>query len=223
MIISHRKKFIFIHNPKVAGTSIRSCLKQYNCHSFLRCSFSDKLNILSGRYPKIYSKNFWWHLRLNEIKEALPSDIFETYYKFGFVRNPWYREVSLYNYILKRESHKNHHVVKSISGFDNYIKWRTKTTPFFQKDFFYIGGNTKVVNFIGKLENIKVDLKSVFDKLDIKNTGLDKLNTGNVQSYESYYSKNSFEIIKKHYCDDIDLFDYDVSFQDFETGIFNNQ
>ena len=61
MIISHRKKFIFIHNYKVAGTSIRNALDKYNNKSPATLTTFEKLKCAIQLYPKIFSKNFSGH------------------------------------------------------------------------------------------------------------------------------------------------------------------
>lgn len=55
MLISHSKKYIFVHNYKVAGTSV---------HSALKASVSigpSQLKKISGDYPKIYTCDFPSH------------------------------------------------------------------------------------------------------------------------------------------------------------------
>jgi hypothetical protein len=71
MLISHTKKFIFVHNFKVAGTSLRVVLNPVSCNSFLRSDFSTKWNMALGETAKIYSKNFYWHLIASKIKKNL--------------------------------------------------------------------------------------------------------------------------------------------------------
>jgi len=111
MIISHSKKFIFVHNYKVAGTSITDSLLKYSNPSFLGSSFADKIAIMLGRYPRIYANQFEGHVKAPELKRKLPKIIFDSYYKFGFVRNPWDWQVSLYTYMLKDETHHQHQLL----------------------------------------------------------------------------------------------------------------
>ncbi len=104
MIISHAKKFIFIHNYKVAGTSIHNALNKYNNPSFWGSTLVDKIRLLTKRHPAIYTKEFEWHISAKELKYKLPANIYDSYFKFGFVRNPWDWQVSLYTYMLKNEN-----------------------------------------------------------------------------------------------------------------------
>lgn len=70
--ISNFEQFIFIHIPKCAGTS---------------------MEILIGTNTS--------HESINVIKNRLSENKFNKYYKFSFVRNPWDRAVSFYEFIKK--------------------------------------------------------------------------------------------------------------------------
>src|ERR1051326_1624247 len=137
MLISHSRRFIFIHNYKVAGSSIRDTLAAYSNLSFQRSSLTDKIKLVLGIYPKIYSHDFHGHIKAFELKGKLPKKTFDDYFKFGFVRNPWDWQVSLYTYALNLPSHHQHLLVKEMKGFDDYIDWRIDKELRLQKDFFY--------------------------------------------------------------------------------------
>jgi Sulfotransferase family len=88
MIISHRHRFIFFHNPKTAGTSLRAVLAPYHDDE------SPLLGIFR-RPPFDYSMDYA-HLRLWEISVLFPSVIAaaQTYRSVIFVRDPYRRFVS---------------------------------------------------------------------------------------------------------------------------------
>ena len=207
MIISHRKKFIFIHNYKVAGTSMRKALKPYNNHDFIRSSGSDKIKLLFGTYPKVYAGQFPGHIKGPELKAQMPKEIFDTYYKFGFVRNPWDWQVSLYTYMLKKDTHRQNKLAHSFSSFDEYIDWRVNEDLHLQKEFFY-EGNECLMDYIGKMENINEDFKNICEKLDM-NAELPHLNASRDDNkYLKYYSKKTVDIVNEAFREDIELFGY---------------
>ena len=45
MVISHRKKIIFIHNYKVAGTSVMNSLNEFNNDNYETANYFDKLKL----------------------------------------------------------------------------------------------------------------------------------------------------------------------------------
>ena len=209
MLISHTKRFIFIHNYKVAGTSIRSVFKNYNCNSFLRSDFKTKLGIILCKYPKIYSSDFFWHLTAEELEKKIQKDVYNSYYKFGFVRNPWDYQVSLYHYILNRVNHKEYEIVKKMKYFDEYINWRVESSLHLQKNFFYKDGKC-MVDFIGKFENLNEDIANISETIgiQIKTVPHKNRNTDRKQTYLKYYSEQSFEIVKNAFREDVELFGY---------------
>jgi len=208
MIISHEKKFIFIHNFKVAGTSIRNALSTYGNPSFRGSSRSDKIKLLLGIYPKIYYNNFPWHENAKELKGKIPEKIFKEYYKFGFVRNPWDWQVSLYTYILKMENHYQHKVIKSLKNFDEYIDWRVHEDLTLQKVFFY-DNDVCLMDYIGKIENINHDFAKICDRIGINNE-LSHLNSSRAkdESFLKYYSQKTLDLVNEAFSADIKLFNY---------------
>ena len=81
MMISKDKKCIFIHIPKTAGTSIEKMIQ-------------------GEKYIKGWSS----HQKINEYKD---DDKFHEYFKFSFVRNPYERILSVFNYYKNRGNNKD--------------------------------------------------------------------------------------------------------------------
>ncbi|MGB5819489.1 MAG: sulfotransferase family 2 domain-containing protein [Saonia sp.] len=208
MILSHSKKFIFVHNYKVAGTSVRNALKSYNNRSFLASNFSDKIKFITGDYPKVYAKQFEHHIKAPELKSQISPTIFNDYYKFGFVRNPWDWQVSLYKFMLKREGHRQHELVKSMKDFDEYIDWRVHNDLHLQKEFFY-EDDTCLMDHIGKMENLNDEFTAICDKIGVKSE-LKRLNSSRTATdgFLGYYSQKSIDLIYEGYKEDIKLFGY---------------
>ncbi|TAA46844.1 sulfotransferase family 2 domain-containing protein [Corallincola spongiicola] len=119
MIISHRHKFIFLKTNKTAGTSIELALRQHcggedvitrvtptdesksqqlggcGAQHYLvplkHYSKGDWINLLKGKPRRFYN-----HIRAAEVRELVGAEIWNSYYKFCFERNPWDKVVSLY-------------------------------------------------------------------------------------------------------------------------------
>jgi len=207
MLISHSKKFIFIHNYKVAGTSIKHILKDFSNINFKQSPTIDKIKILLGIYPRIFSNNFHVHIKSQELKEKIPEEIFRDYFKFGFVRNPWDWQVSLYTYMLKNKNHFQHKLIKKMN-FEEYIQWRVDKDLRFQKDFFFDVKGNKLVDFIGKFENLNNDFKIICVKIGVDAT-LPHLNKSRTDpDYLSYYSQETIDLVYDAFKDDIKTFKY---------------
>ena len=89
-------------------------------------------------YPSINPSQFNQHIKGEELKKKLPTKLFKSYFKFGFVCNPYDWQVSLYHFMLKDVTHHQHKLVKNLGNFNNYIHWRVNNEVRFQKVFFMI-------------------------------------------------------------------------------------
>lgn len=208
MLISHSKKFIFIHIYKVAGTSIGSALARY-------CDFSAKyknplkrISVAIGKRHAIYSKSYKAHISAQELKETIPEFIFNNYFKFAFVRNPFDWQVSLYEYARQNIMHPQHDLTLGFKSFDAYIEWRVDGNYQCQKDFVFSHSGKLLVDFIGKLENLEDDMNKIYNAIGIKKICLPHKNASKRADYRSYYSSYSKELVEKTFADDINLFGY---------------
>ena len=99
MIVSNSRSYIFVHIMKAAGTSVTSTLDQ-------TLSWSDV--IVGGtkygeqiQWPYMERFGLHKHSRAREIKQVVGDDVWNEYYTFAFVRNPYTRAISLYTFIEK--------------------------------------------------------------------------------------------------------------------------
>lgn len=187
-------KSIFIHIPKAAGTSISRAIYGMNV--------GHKKAI---DYCNISTKEF------------------NKYYRFSFVRNPWDRVVSAYNFAKQGGTEYVQPIPNSIyqsEVFSNFETFVTQWLPnanlhmedvVFAPQYWYIyDSNAKLlVDFVGKIEYLEKDLKIIENRLKT-NIELKRLNksTRNID-YRNYYNEKTKAIVAKVYHKDIELFNYD--------------
>ncbi len=113
MIISHAKKFVFIHNPKSAGTSIRKALQKY--HDDPKEYWHHEFIPLLNRVVDLA------HLDVHEISQVRPD--LKDYTFFTVVRDPVERTVSAYSYALSQRliPPSNIYGISSFSAFVEYL------------------------------------------------------------------------------------------------------
>lgn len=215
MLISTKKKFIFFHNYKVAGTSIRNALKPYESKSFYYISrIMQKAGLQNNGVFKIFNS----HVTAETAMKYLPASMFNEYFKFGFVRNPWSWQVSLYTYMLKNEKHYQHELIKSLGSFKEYLTWRINNELRLQKDFFCDSSNNIVVDYIGKHENITEEFKNICERFNVYDLELPVLNKSSEMTWNKYYDLESFEMVKDAYRADVEYFDYSSSADKYEIA-----
>jgi len=192
-MISLNKKFIFIHIPKCAGTSIEDLILDESCI----------LN--SNSWPHNLKVNYPLnHLTLDDIKGSnILYPNFNNFFSFTFVRNPFERLISEYFYLKPRlnltEDIKKELIFlssKSESGiFGNHCLSQSK---FINDD----------INFVGKIEKLQQDFNIICDKIKVKKKNLARKNTTIHDHYSKYYDEECKDIVSERYKEDLENFNY---------------
>jgi hypothetical protein len=103
----------------------------------------------------------------------IDQETYDSYFKFSFVRNPYRRAFSMYTYL-------GYSRIISFSSFTKKVlpKKILNNHFFFQPqyDYLYNDKGRLLVDFVGKLENIKEDIKIVLERAAIKNNKLPHVN-----------------------------------------------
>lgn len=91
MIVSHHHRFIFAAIPKTGTHSVRQALREH-----LGDEDIEQVGMfVKKRFPyEDLAKVRHGHLSLTQVRPYLGEDVFGSYFKFAFVRNPFARFVS---------------------------------------------------------------------------------------------------------------------------------
>jgi hypothetical protein len=218
MLISYLNEFIFIHTYKTAGTSIHHALRRYAFPN----PFKRYVNIVTRRLanrldldipdPFYKDRIFPTHIKAREIKSQLPPEVFDNFFKFAFVRNPWDWQVSLYFYMQQSPSHFQYDIVAPMT-FDEYIEWRVTEDRWFQKDFVVDENGRLLVDFVGKYEQLNQDFQQVCDTLGL-DAALPHKQKSSHRDYRTYYNERTKHLVEEYFKEDIEFFGYT-----FDTGI----
>jgi len=102
MIISHKYKFLFIHLPKTGGTSIEKQFSTMDGVLSLSCPFGRTPSAEGPRGRLADGLHFGLkHAKAHELQQLLGPEIWDTYYKFAIVRNPFSKTLSSYYHFEK--------------------------------------------------------------------------------------------------------------------------
>lgn len=210
-MLSHKFKFIFYHNPRTGGTSIGKALGDY-------CEY----NLESNNPPTEFRK----HTTLVTIKNIIGEDKFNEYYKFSFVRNPWDRLLSLYNWGV----HICHlHFADDVYERDQIpIKmWRNTDFLTWGKDIFFkmklfqkrkhwgpqlpflMKDSHLLVDYIGKFEEIESSFRNILKILGF-NVNLPHIYASPVHAkgYNFFYDDELKCMTESLFKEDIEYFNY---------------
>ena len=165
-MIFHPHKTIFIHIPKAGGSSVENLLAP----NISRRTENDLWMGFVSLYYNKYQTGGLQHLLAKQVQQEIDSQVFETYYKFSIVRNPWAKAVSQYVYMSSRKDLRKFINMKSSDTFLEYLKlirlrehvqWKK------QVDFILDDNGHQLVNDLFKLEEISNHLVKLTKKTGI--------------------------------------------------------
>ncbi len=169
---------------------------------------------------------FHKHAKAHEIKEKLENELFNSYFKFSFVRNPFDFLVSLYFYINPAKRHSIHSMVKDMD-FKDFVKWHISVNHPCQVDFITDPNDGKMlVDYIGRFETLEKDIAIIRKRLNIKTGGSVKHKNPSIhrlrKDYKVYYDEESRKLVENHYQRDLCLLGYSFNGFDEDMPIMQN-
>jgi chondroitin 4-sulfotransferase 11 len=182
MIISHKHKFIFICNGKTGTTSIERGLDGY-----------DESEDMNNGAPGLWDGK---HMPASVAKAMLPKAVWDGYFKFLFVRNPYDWFVSAYRHNFrsrlkllklvrhpllapemvgtflrfKRERSKQILDAADIDFHHGYLrKYRalSSSATLYQTNYACDPDGNLLVDFVGRFESLQQDVRKVQDVIGV--------------------------------------------------------
>ncbi len=171
MIISHAHKFIFIKTKKTAGTAIEAALSElcgpedvitpYRAESEEDRKGRPPQNFriehpmkpqrplwrkLLGRPERYYhhSVGYYEHMPASRVRAYVGEDVWRSYFKFAFDRNPWDRQVSWYFYKTKSKRFR--------PSFERFM--RNQRRAYVDNYQLYTIEGAPALDFIGRYESL---------------------------------------------------------------------
>jgi len=141
-------------------------------------------------------------------QRRLPVRKFDQYFKFAFVRNPWERLVSEYEYLLERPLHGRHARVKKLKSFKQFIHMQIPRGDAYQINMLSNRQGDLLTDFVGKLECLQNDWQTVCEQIAIPYQPLPHSNVTQHRHFQDYYDNESRQLVARHWCREIKLFEY---------------
>lgn len=191
-----RKRVIFLHIPKTAGTSIRETLLFY---------------------PPFRGINQYdQHHTTRQILYLIGKEEWKNSFTFCFVRNPWDRLLSQHRYFVRKKI-----ITEKDTNFNYWanrkINNALKNDPLklLNKHFYPASdwmkdkhGNLMQPNFIGRFENVENDFQEICKELNWT-ASLKQMNIApNKTNYKNHYDNNLNDLVHLFFKEDIERFNY---------------
>ena len=223
-MISHQYRFIFVHIPKTAGTSIEEAFGHFEGsegrgrqdHRTIRDFEPLGLGTWVGGQPENYKsavKRVVHLLRKPEYEkncEKVNAQQYADYFKFTIVRNPWARVFSWYMNVMRDERHLSSLGVSRDVSFQEFLlkcrsNWALRTQMHWLKDF----GGQLPFDYIARFESLEADFRILCDRLGCaEQIQLPHRIKGTGEDYRNYYDAETREIVADRYREEIEYFEY---------------
>jgi len=182
MIVSHRHRFIFLKTRKTAGTSIEVALSRVCGDDDIITPIAPEDEAVRGelgyrgpqndlvpfhRYRKrdwrrLLVKHrrarFYNHMRAVDARALLGDEVWNSYFKFSFDRNPWDRMVSAYFWIKFRTGNAD-------LPFNEFL---VQQRPYILSNYGIYSIDSRVaVDFVGRYETLVDDFNRALAQIGI--------------------------------------------------------
>jgi len=183
------EKLLFIHIPKCAGTSIEVF---FTGHDWVDIDPRTK-HITAQMAVQIYGRDVW-----------------DQFFTFSVVRNPWARLLSFFNLIR---------VEQPDGVFDDWIRQVCSSDglsfhglPIHRSMMEYLAGpdGQIMVKFVGKVESLEEDFRIIAEKAGRDVGTLPQIMVGQYNhDYRHWYTPETRDLVGERFRDDVDRFGYD--------------
>jgi hypothetical protein len=205
MIISNKHRFIFAAIPKTGTHSVRRALRRHmgpEDHEQVRLYAESALPF--GQLADIGHG----HLTLEQLKPHLDKSVFDSYFKFAFVRNPFDRFISFCAFMTRQQGQFE---VDPQGVMRHFIDHPPVEKVLFgtQHHFITDPAGKLMTDAVGRVEQMQESYDILCKKIGIPSEKLEKANSSRRGDYRQYYtSPDLVEGVAKFYQADLDLFHY---------------
>lgn len=225
MLISHRYRFIYTKTSKTAGTSVESFFEEFCMpqgewiESHSRDEYESPTGIIGYRGVKPPNGTKWRnHMPASEIKKLIGQDIWDNYFKFCVVRNPFEKCISAFCHLGK--DHKINKEMMLVDSIKNgtmsmeqlrFLDYIQKKAPIDRDK--YLINDEFCLNDVIRFETLNADIERISQHigLPIKNKKIPTFKMGirgKEHTIESLYTDESREAVEKRYAVDLHRFGY---------------
>lgn len=216
-MIAHSLKTIFVHITKTAGSSIEVALdavEQRNAGATDPAT-GEHIPVVTGEEK---------HMNARECKALVDDQLWNEYFKFSVVRNPWDRFHSMWwngRFIGKRHDMSlpefaAHYLHKTLSGRltslrDGRIRIHQRFRP--QVDWLKSDNGKIEMDYVCRFESIAEDFAVVSEKIGLPSADLPKVLVKNRspdsrRHYSQDFDATTRDLIGDVYAEDIRTFNY---------------
>lgn len=203
MSVHLSKKFVFVHIPKTAGTSIERVLDMHK-------DYSDNNPFMGGGFYGHEPQHYSYEITLKQLEDEFNVENPETWFSFTFVRNPYDRMVSEYFWRLRVPKFQDN--VGSFEDFCYWVKDQVENGSEMSHEKPMVSfGDPDDFDFVGKYENLREDFRTLCKKIGYEDRKLICTNRSfkRNREFRFYYNRELKELVYETFKEDFETFGYD--------------
>jgi hypothetical protein len=206
MIISHQHRFIFAAVPKTGTHSVRRALREH-----MAAEDIEQVGLfVNKRFPyEQLAAIRHGHLSLHQVRPYVGEEIFGSYFKFAFVRNPFDRFVSYCAFmtrdrdIFQRAPQSVMHHVLFVEPPEQHILFQPQHTVLADPS------GRLLTDMVGRVEEMQASYDAICARIGIPSQALEQVNGSKHGDYRQYYTPQLRDGVIARYGRDLELFGYD--------------
>lgn len=205
-MISHERRCIFVHIPRTGGTSLENVIwPGPRSEADLWMGFTSWLG-------NEIQPDGLQHLLARQIRDVVGAPVFESYFRFAFVRDPWDRMVSVFACLPFRDDLRRFLGLGDREpSFKEFLELLRTAPPHPwwrpQADFVVDEHGALLVDAIGRFERYATDAARILQVLGI-DAALPHTHVSGHAPATEYYDDESAEVVAELYREDLRLFGY---------------
>jgi hypothetical protein len=221
-VINHSYKFVFVHIPKAAGTSVTRVLSRYTGYCDQEIGGTDFGERVQLAYQRRF--NLAKHTPASGLRSIMGQVAWKQYFSFAFVRDPFARCLSTFSFLRKWEGAGPEFTkrMKAFGSFDQYVLsgiWEQSNGPddIFRPQLHWVRSGPKaaglLVDFIGHVERIDEDMAHVLGVIDplkgrLQRPEVPQLNRSADSTVSEIRDPRVIQKIVQRYGEDFEAFGY---------------
>lgn len=183
-------------------------------------TISHERKLVWFRVAKVCTRSIYHHLSsLLSLASAHPYNVYypprlyEDYFKFAFVRNPWDRLISCWhNKVLRKNAFsfddETNEKMKDLGAFVDYVATLDLTTCNAHLRLQSCLIDLNQIDYLGRFERFREDYESICQQIGISSDQIEHRNQSVRRDYHYYYDDHIADRVSQLYRKDIQLFGY---------------
>jgi hypothetical protein len=216
-MINNSRRFIFIHVPKTAGTSVTRELSRFTTFRDIEVGGTQYGEKLQDLYASRFDLRK--HSPGRKIRAKAGPEVWRDFFVFAFVRNPYARAFSVWKFLCKWKEGPHHAEIIKLN-FEEFMSsdgFQSGEIEIAKPQAWWLGtpegGVLDGIDFIGRVETFEADFEFVLSTISRRRIASGPLERANVstaaEEWRDAITPTAKAAIEQIYAADFDLFEYE--------------